>query len=226
MSKITTTTAAATAQKWFEQGLSEHGNTRIQIQSIKEKALIAGWCFAQAKAALPHGDWLPFVEKQNAISERTVRNYMAFAIDAIATVVGEQRKLTDDQLKDYQPTPREMADRKLLDAAKHVVIHSSQGFMQLTRELGMFRKLGEYDAVKHSAAKAREIKAGGPIQLSFDLGIAMAGLRSLSAIDTARMESLPHGKLPELREKLREALDKVEARLAEMRSTMEADVVV
>jgi hypothetical protein len=224
MSKITT--ATATAQKWFEQGLTEHGNTRVQIQAIKERALLAGWYFAQAKAALPHGEWLPFLEQQTGISDRTVRNYMEFAVDAIATVIGEQRKLTDDQLKAYEPTPREMADRKLLDAAKHVVIHSSQGFMQLTRELGMFRKLGEYDAVKHAAANARQVKAGGPIQLSFDLGIAMAGLRSLSAINTAQMEALPHGKLPELRDKLKEALDKVEARLGELKATMEADVVV
>jgi len=228
MSKLIPTNPTATAQKWFEKGLEEHGTLRGAIQTMKTKALTAGFFFTQAKSALGHGNWLEFIESQteSGLTERTVRRYIGFYADALASVIGAQRKFTDEQLKAYEPTPRELADVKLLEAANHVVIHSSLGFVELCRELALFRKFGEYDAVKRSAAIARDVKAGGQIQLTFDLGIAMAGLRSLSAIDTARMESLPAAKLPELRDKLKEALDKVEARLGELKATMEADVVV
>lgn len=214
-----------TAKQWFSDGVTEHGGARLAMQSLKEKAILAGWFFLQAKAACSHGEWSDLVAAQKAIPERTVQRYMGFTLDAIATVVGAQRELEDHELRKYEPTPNEIADKKILDAAKRAVIHSSQGSVELARELQLFRKFGEYDAVKHSAATARAAKAGAPIQFSFDFGVAMAGLRSIDAIDRASMDKLPTEKLPELRDKLRSALGKVEARLGELKSTMEAEVV-
>lgn len=213
------------AQKWFEQGMEEHGSAKAALQSIKTRALTAGYFFAQARAACPHGEWTRFVESQKCgIPERTLRRYMEFYTDAVVTVIGAKRGFTDAQLKEYQPTEKELGNKKILEDATSIVIHSSQGFVELSRELGLFRKFGEYDAVKHAAAVARAAKAGAPIQINFDFGVAMAGLRSLEAIDRAKVDQLPAEKLPELRDKLQSALAKVLGRIKEI--TFEAEEVV
>ena len=210
------------AQKWFEQGLASHGEAKLALQGLKEKALLAGWFFLQARRACEHGQWGEFVASQKAISERTIRGYMQFTEDAMVSVLGAAKKFSDDQLKEYRLSDKEVADQKLVEAAKKAVIHSSVGFVELCRELSLFRKFGEYDAVKSAAAKARAVKAGEQLQMTFDLGVAMAGLRHVAMIEKTAPESLPKEKLPELRDQLQSALNAVDARIREI--TLPAEV--
>ena len=220
--KLVASTGPEVAQKWFEQGLATHGEAKVALQSLKEKALLAGWFFLQARRACPHGEWGDFIASQKAISERTIRGYTTFAEDAIVSVLGANKKFSDQQLKEYIPNDKEVADPKLIEAAKHAVMHSSIGFVELCRELSLFRKFGEYDAVKSAAAKARAAKDGQPVQITFDFGVAMAGLRHMALIDSVAPEQLPKEKLPEIRDQLQSALTKVEARMREI--TLPAEV--
>ena len=165
---------------------------------------------------------MEFVGSQKALSERTIRGYTTFAEDAIVSVLGAKKKFTDQQLKEYTPNHNEVADPKLIEAAKHAVLHSSMGFVELCRELQLFRKFGEYDAVRNAAAKARAAKNGEPVQITFDFGVAMAGLRHMALLDTVSTESLPKEKLPEIRDQLQSALVKVEARMREITLPAEA----
>jgi len=210
------------AKKWMERGIEEALGARVALQSVKEKALLAGWFFGNARRKIPHGEWEEFLQAYNAVSSRTVRSYIAFAEDVIVTVLGQKKKFTDDQLKNYQPSHAEMEDPKLLEAGKHAVLHSSIGFVELCRELSLFRKFGEYDAVRNAAAKARAAKGGEPVQITFDFGVAMAGLRHMALLDQVSTEHLPKEKLPEIRDQLATALSKVEARMKEITLNAEA----
>ena len=56
---------------------TEHEACHASMQKGLEHALKAGTLLLEAKAGLPHGEWLPWLgENCPDISERTVQNYM------------------------------------------------------------------------------------------------------------------------------------------------------
>jgi hypothetical protein len=57
----------------------EHDAVRTCVAEGLEHARRAGELLRQAKAALPHGDWLPWLEKHCDVSARTAQAYMRIA---------------------------------------------------------------------------------------------------------------------------------------------------
>ncbi len=201
------------AKQWFEAAVRTHDEAQGLMHSAKGRAILAGWMFLQAKLATPHGEWNDVIETySDRISRRTVFAYVAFATDAIVSVVAAERQLTDAQVRTYEPTEDELRDPKLLEAAKEIVIHSTVGFVDLARQLSLFRQFGSYDAVQQAAAKARHVKATGEQQMVFDFTIAKAALRTFAALDKVDAESLPADQLDELEASLTAALEKVRER--------------
>lgn len=203
----------------FEQGLKSHNLTGDLLHQAKNAALLAGWFFIQSRNTCEHGEWLDLLKEFEAkISERTVRRYILFTEDALVSVIAEKRKLTDEQVKAYQLTHRELADTTLRDAAGEVVIQSAANFTELARELRLFRKFGEYDSVQHAAATARAAKAA-PRQIEFNWDLALGGLQSLKAIERVPVDKLDTAKLTQLETELETALAKVREAKANLHAT-------
>ena len=57
----------------------EHHACRDAAQSAVEHAVTAGQLLLEAKAGLPHGQWLPWLNGHCNISERTSQAYMRLA---------------------------------------------------------------------------------------------------------------------------------------------------
>lgn len=204
---------------WFEQALKSHDQASALLHKAKNHAILAGWFFLQARNACAHGEWEDIVKQfEGKISYRTVRAYIQFTEDALVSVVAEKRKLTDEQVKGYELTHRELADSALRDAAEAVVIQSAANFTELARELSLFRKFGSYDAVQHAAAKARAAK-GQPKQAEFIWGLCLSGLASIKAIERLPFDRLEAAQLDTLEAELTHAQAAVQAAKANLHAT-------
>ncbi len=205
--------SAVSAAQWFSQGISAHADVARFAFNLKVRAVEVGWYFMQAKLASKHGDFGDLVAASSAqISLRTVQSYMAFCEDVLVSVIATQRKLTDKEVRELELTDKQRSDTKLLEAGRDVVVHSTMGLVDLMRQLGQFRKLGEYDANRHALEKARKA-VGLTEQIEFDFTVASAGLRTLSAIaDCAQDKLPPPAQLAELEQKLEAALTAVRSR--------------
>ncbi len=58
---------------------AEHDAAIRAFGSVLDNARSAGRMLIEAKAALPHGDWLPWIEENCSFGERTARTYMRVA---------------------------------------------------------------------------------------------------------------------------------------------------
>jgi len=58
---------------------AEHEATEIAMQSGLEHAIKAGELLLEAKEAVPHGNWLPWLKANCSVSERTAQLYMKVA---------------------------------------------------------------------------------------------------------------------------------------------------
>ena len=62
-----------------------HADTRAAARFSAERAMEAGRLLIEAKAALGHGEWLPWLRTNVLMSERTARGYMALAKSGLKT---------------------------------------------------------------------------------------------------------------------------------------------
>jgi hypothetical protein len=211
----------ANPSAWFQQAIKSHQETEGFLHKAKNAAIITGWFLLQARNACQHGEWEDITaEFETKISYRTVRAYIQFAEDALVSVIAEKKKLTAEQVKSYELTNRELADAALRDAAETVVIQSAANFTELARELRVFRKFGEHDAVQYAAAKARAAKGNTePRQIEFNWELSLHGLRSLGAIDRVPVDKLDGTKLADLETQLTAALAKVRDARANLQAT-------
>jgi hypothetical protein len=214
-------TKTASPAAWFEQAIKSHQETEGFLHKAKNAAIITGWFLLQARNACQHGEWEDIIgEFEGRISIRTVRAYIQFTEDALVSVIAEKKKLTAEQVKGYELTNRELADAALRDAAETVVIQSAANFTELARELRVFRKFGEHDAVQYAAAKARAAKGNTePRQIEFNWELSLHGLRSLGAIDRVPVDKLDVAKLADLETQLTAALAKVRDARANLSAT-------
>ena len=91
-----------------------HRAVRDAAKNIVQQAVAAGQALNDAKAKLPHGEWLPWLERHCELSERTAHNYMLlaanrvkFAIDADLTLNQALRQIRgDDPRGDDGPASR------------------------------------------------------------------------------------------------------------------------
>ena len=60
-----------------------HRAVRDAAKNIVQQAVAAGQALNDAKAKLPHGEWLPWLERHCELSERTAHNYMLLAANRV-----------------------------------------------------------------------------------------------------------------------------------------------
>jgi hypothetical protein len=214
------------AVEFLRQAIESHESALSMAHQVKMKAIHSGWFFIQAKLAVDHGNFADFLVDQGCkVSERTVRSYMAFTENAIVSVIAHQNDLSDAEIRALELTDEQLSDRELFKLAQDVVLHSAQPFVALGRELALFRKFGEYDAVKHSINQARKAAGGEQRQIEFDWTLASAGLQSISALRRATPDKLPpRDKLAEMEATLSEALQTVREQLATLTAIDVANV--
>src|SRR6516164_1016138 len=58
---------------------AEHEATAASLKSSVEHGIAAGELLIEAKSKIPHGQWLPWLKANCAMSERTARDYMRLA---------------------------------------------------------------------------------------------------------------------------------------------------
>src|SRR6266446_10095590 len=70
---------------------TEHEATSASLQRGVQHAMTAGDLLLEAKAQVPHGQWLPWLSEHCAISERTAQLYMRVAKNRAAIEAKAQR---------------------------------------------------------------------------------------------------------------------------------------
>jgi Protein of unknown function (DUF3102) len=58
---------------------AEHEATQTAACMTIEHAIECGRLLVEAKASVPHGEWLPWLRENTKVSERTARRWMRFA---------------------------------------------------------------------------------------------------------------------------------------------------
>jgi hypothetical protein len=88
---------------------AEHGATRDALKSSIDHSIAAGELLIEAKAKVPHGQWLPWLRDNCAMSERTAQLYMRLA---------KNRTAIEDQIRNG------VADLNLNEAAALLMLGS------------------------------------------------------------------------------------------------------
>lgn len=173
----------------------------IQLKQDAGHAILGiGQRLIEAKEMLPHGEWLPWLEERVEFSERTARNFMRLAREwtnrqALADL-GAAKALT---LLTLLPEEREtfMAESHLVGGEEKTVVDMT------SRELE--RAIKERDAARQEAEAAR-----ADAQTAEESRAKMeSDLKALTEIHRAAQEGETQA---------REALEKAEAELKELRA--------
>ncbi len=77
----------------------EHQACRDAAQSAVEHAVAAGQLLLEAKAGLPHGQWLPWLNERCDVSERTAQVYMRLARELPKIEPGKAQRVADLPLR-------------------------------------------------------------------------------------------------------------------------------
>lgn len=164
-----------------------------------EAILTIGRCLTEAKQALPHGEWLPWLNERVEFSERTARNFMRLAREwsnpqALADL-GAAKALT------LLALPAE--ERESFIAENHVVGGEEKTVIDMTsRELE--KAIRERKEAQEAAAKA-QAEASAAEQ-------ARAKMAEDMALLNARLSGAQ-----EDREQAAQAVARLEAQLAELK---------
>lgn len=151
----------AQAAKWFADGVKKSAKFQKDCAELRRTMMDAAFDFLRARECVPHGQWLDFLELHRAeIKPRTVQFWMRLAEDAKEWVLAAQ--------------PGLKTVNELHAAAREMIFQSPKGLVTLGRELGQFRRFGEYDAVKYA-----QRKLGGGAQIEFDFASAVPVLDAL-----------------------------------------------
>jgi hypothetical protein len=94
---------------------AEHEACISALQRGLEHAVAAGELLLEAKALIPHGQWLPWLREHAYIPERTAQRYMKIAPWA-ADKSDKMADLTADAIKSLSPTAFWALGQQLLDA--------------------------------------------------------------------------------------------------------------
>jgi hypothetical protein len=99
----------------------EHEATSVALKSSVEHAIVAGELLIEAKALVQHGQWLPWLAKNCALSERTAQLYMRCAKNRSAIEEQIRNDVADLTLNEAAAILMLSSDvRKLLAFAKRV----------------------------------------------------------------------------------------------------------
>lgn len=209
-SKMRDAARPETAGDWYAEGVKEHIEFQEAFARAKGHALNAGYFFSRAREAIQHGDFLLFCDSQESgVSRRMVYRYMHL-YEAVRAWALEQ-----------QPTLK--GEEKILQAGLEMEMQSPREFVEVCRQVGLMRKFGEYDAVKHAAEKRRK-GLGEPRQMEFRWSLEMAemGLRCFRGLDQVEEDKRPNAE--QIAALLAE-LDAARERLLEMQRTVTLVVV-
>jgi hypothetical protein len=88
---------------------AEHQATADALKSSVEHGIAAGELLIEAKAKVPHGQWLPWLKENCAMSERTAQLYMRLA---------KNRKEIEEQIRN------DVADLTMAEAAALLMLSS------------------------------------------------------------------------------------------------------
>ena len=170
---------ATQAEKYFAAGVQQAERFESALQRAREYMIHAGINFRKAKELLGHGDWEQFVIAQGRLRVRTVQKYMEIANKALEWAKIEQAKLTGTKLEKY--------------AKSDVRLMSTVEVNALLRDLGFFRKFGEYDKAIYDQRKL----GNGQLELDFEAGKVEATMAWLAPLADPRSKLiLPDGKAP------------------------------
>lgn len=98
---------------------AEHEATADALKSSVEHSIAAGELLIEAKAKVPHGQWLPWLRDNCAISERTAQLYMRLAKNRIAIEGQIRNGVADLSLNEAAALLMLSSDvRKVLDFAR------------------------------------------------------------------------------------------------------------
>jgi len=103
---------------------SYHKAVEDAAKNIVEKAMAAGRDLIEAKGKVPHGRWLPWLEKECGLSERTAQRYMRLA--------GGKKKI-DLWLREKSAT---MADLTLAEVERVIADDYGKAQASLIKKLG------------------------------------------------------------------------------------------
>ena len=177
----------------------------IQLKQDAGNAILGiGQRLIEAKAILPRGEWLPWLEERVEFSERSAQNFMRLAREwsnpqALADL-GASKALT---LLALPPEEREtfMAESHLVGGEEKTVVDmTSRELERVIKERDAARQ--EVEAARADAQTAEESRAK-----------MEADMKALTEIHRAAQEGETQA---------REALEKAEAELAEARRQLEA----
>lgn len=135
-----------------------------------EAILTIGRCLIEAKAMLPHGEWLPWLNEQVEFSERTARNFMRLAREwtnrQTLADLGASKALT---LLALTPEEREqfMADNNVIDM-------SARQLEQAIKDRDEARRAAEEAKAEASTAEQARAKMSEDMAL---LSARLAGAR-------------------------------------------------
>lgn len=122
-------------------------------QNAGQEILAIGKCLIEAKAMLPHGEWLPWLTERAEFSERTAQNFMRLAREwsnpQTLTDLGASKALT------LLALPPE--ERETFLAENNVVDMTSRELEKAIRERDEARKAAE--AARADARSAEQIRA-------------------------------------------------------------------
>jgi hypothetical protein len=133
-----------------------HRAVRDAAKNIVQQAITAGQALNDAKAKLPHGEWLPWLENHCELSERSAHNYMLlaanrskFAIDADLTLNQALRQIKGDG------HPKEDGPASRYDKAQATLIKKLRRLLPRDVEDAAKRTITELEAA--AAAIKRQV---------------------------------------------------------------------
>lgn len=186
------------ANKWFAEGVKKSTKFERDCTELRRTMVDAAFCFLEARELVGHGNWLAYLDlHKKEIGPRTVQRWIKLAEDATAWVLAGQ------------PALKKISE--IHAAARDLIFQSPKSLVALGRELGQFRKFGEYDAVKYAAQK-RLLSNG---QIEFDFAAVLEPLDALCHFGDEKYQFVfPAGRdetefIGELETKLETALTRV-----------------
>ena len=121
---------------------TEHEAARAAMRKGLEHALNAGEMLIEAKAAVPHGEWLPWLETNCSVSERTAQLYMK--------VARERERLGRESAS--------LADLTLEQAAERLAKPKSPTLVERPSPDNLLNRLRQYLALFPEATEAADGK--------------------------------------------------------------------
>lgn len=200
---MTSPVPPAQAKQHLVQAIRAHDEFTVFFSKSKERALFAGWHFANWMMAHPGATQKELLETiADQINERTVRRYMEFT-----SLVLEWAK---------KAHPR-ASEEKLLEFGKMMVMESPKPFTALLREVGqLVNPQFEHDPVKHQ--EKRFAAENGQLEFAFGTK-TVAVLKALPEIGAATWARFDRADLEMAKAKAEQLLAGINAALEEGSST-------